>query len=99
VAYTRTYAIILRWIPFADYAQASVIEEALDQIAGALEQRAAAIVAGPPHLRQSALDAGLIVEDQIGFTQTPGVDMLRTILPKARIRADAFLYLLRKTRP
>ena len=98
-AYARTYEIIIRWIPFADYAQASVIEEALDQIAGALAPRAAAIVAGPPHLRQSALDAGLLVEDEIGLTQTPGVHMLQTILPNARIRPDAFLYLLRKTRP
>ena len=94
-----TYDCIIRWIPFADYAQMSVIEKALGEIAGALAPRAAAIVAGPPRLRQSALDSGLLVEDQLGFTQTPGVDMLQTILPKARIRADGFLYLLRKTRP
>jgi hypothetical protein len=98
-AYTRSYAIIIRWIPFAQYTEVSVVEEALGEIAGALAPSSVAIVAGPPHVGQSALDTGLSVEAGIAFTETPGVSMLRTILPNARIRPDAFLYLLRRTRP
>jgi len=89
----------MRWIPFSQYSQASVAAGALKDIVGALAPGAVAIVAGPAHFGQSATDAGVFVEARIALTETPGVAILRMVLPNVRVRPDVFLYLLRKTRP
>ena len=98
-AYTTTYGVFLRWISFEQYNHEAAIEQAIDYIAAALEPRGCAIIAGPPGVKKAALRAGLFPEAVILLAETPGVRMLRTILPSARIRPDVFLYLFSKTRP
>ena len=98
-AYTKTYDSVFRWISFDEYDHEPAVELAIKHIANSLESRGFAIVAGPPGLEKSALRVGLFPEAGIALTETPGVGMLRTILPKARIRSDVFLYLFSKTLP
>ena len=97
-AYAATYNFILRWIPFAQYEQAVAVEQALEEIAKALSVAGFAIVAGPRGIEQFAQLAGLFPETKNALSETPGVGMLRTILPKACIRPEVTLYLLRKVR-
>jgi hypothetical protein len=97
-AYATTYDFILRWIPFAQYEQMAAIEQALEEIAKALSIGGFAIIAGPPDVERLAPAAGLLPEAVNALSETPGVGMLRTILPKARIRPEVILYLLRKVR-
>jgi len=95
-AYDTVYDLILRWIPFAQYEQGVPMDQALEEIAKALKNRGIAIVAGPAHLEQSAIRAGMSQDARISLSQTAGVGMLRAILPKLRVHPDAMLFLLRK---
>src|SRR5205085_5470296 len=64
-AYDTVYDLILRWIPFAQYAQGVAMDQALEEIAKALRNGAIAIVAGPARLEQSATRAGISQDARI----------------------------------
>ena len=95
-AYDTVYDLILRWIPFAQYEQSPATDQALEEIEKALRNGGIAIVAGPAHLEQSAIRAGISQDARIPLSQTAGVGMLQAILPKLRVHPDAMLFLLRK---
>jgi hypothetical protein len=97
-AYAATYDFILRWIPFAQYEQAAAIEQVLEETATALNIGGFAIVAGPKGVEQVAQRVGVFQEAANALSETPGVGMVRTILPKMRIRPEVILYLFRKVR-
>ena len=97
--YGTVYDLILRWIPFAQYDQDPAIDRALKEIAKALTMDGFAIVAGSPRVEEAALRVGLSRDAGVPLSETAGVGMLRTVLPKARIRPDAILFLLSKARP
>jgi hypothetical protein len=96
MAYDQRYGLILRWTPFEQYGAHLDLEKGLRETAQALSPGGCLIMAGPSELERPAARVGLKAIASSAIAETAGVSTLRTILPKARIRPDATLYLLRK---
>ena len=96
MAYNQRYELILRWTSFEQYGTRMDLEKGLQETAQALSPGGCSILAGPSELEQPATLLGLRVIASSAISDTLGVSTLRTILPKARIRPDATLYLLKK---
>lgn len=96
-AYARTYELVLRWIPFDRYQRREDAEQEAKALAGALEPDGSAILVGPSWFGETCAGVRLriLASDPVG--KTPGVRMLNTILPKARINPEAALFLVQKT--
>ena len=96
VAYTKSYGMIYRWIPFDGYRRRADCERSLATVSKALASGGYAILVGPPWLGDASSRVSLRMLASDPIAETAGVRMHRAILPKSRINPEATLFLVQK---
>ena len=85
------------WIPFPLFERPGQIHAAIETLARRIAPGGIAFVVGPGTLEQVLRLHNLMIESSQAVTELPPFQMHRSILPKARLKADLTLYRIRRS--
>jgi len=95
-AYERQYDLVYRWISFSHLHDGTEVRKTAYAVAAALRPGGLAFVVGPSTMAGELQAARLRLLQAVPVPELPTFHMHRTILPKARIKADLTLFIGKK---
>ncbi len=92
----EAYDLVYEWIPFSLFDGPAQIHAAIETLARRMASGGIAFVVGPGTLERVGRLHNLLIESSQAVAELPPFQMHRSILPKARLRADLTLYRIRR---
>lgn len=96
IASAQPYDLIYQWLPYASFTEAAALTASTARLAQVLRSQGRAFVVGPMDLRAVLIRNGLAVMWEESVESLPTVQMHKTILPKARVKAGLMLFHVRR---
>jgi hypothetical protein len=96
VASFQPYDLVYQWLPYASFTEAAVVTANMARLRQVLRPQGSAFVVGPVDLRMALAQNELVVIWEESVESLPTVQMHKTILPKARVKAGLTLFHIRR---
>jgi hypothetical protein len=96
IASSQPYDLIYQWLPYASFTEAAALTASAARLGQVLRSQGRAFVVGPIDLREILMRNGLAVMWEESVESLPTVQMHKTILPKARVKAGLMLFHVRR---
>ena len=96
VASSQPYDLVYQWLPYASFVEAALLTASVTRLRQLLRPQGNAFVVGPVDLGIVLSQNGLQVIWEESVESLPTVQMHKTILPKARVKAGLTLFHVRR---
>ena len=92
----QPYDVIYQWVPYASFTDAAALKASVAWLRQLLRSQGSAFVVGPVGLRTVLAQYALLVVWEESVESLPTVQMHKSILPKARVKAGLTLFHIRR---
>jgi hypothetical protein len=92
----QPYDVIYQWLPYASFTEAGALTASVTWLRQMLRPQGSAFVVGPGGLRTMLAQSALPIVWEESVESLPTVQTHKSILPKARVKADLTLFYIRR---
>jgi hypothetical protein len=92
----QPYDVIYQWLPYASFTEAGALTASVTWLRQMLRPQGSAFVVGPGGLRTILAQSALRIVWEESVESLPTVQMHKSILPKARVKAGLTLFHIRR---